>query len=260
MNYLMRCFNSVAAIQNFPETRSFVSNKDSQLLFGEDFLVDEIINGWAHGHGVLDNYEGWVHLNDLHEPDAPATHAVITGLTHIYNAPSFREKPLSHLSFLSRVTALEGSNRGGFVAIDPQGSQWVSDNHLIALDDMHANPADIVETAMMFGHSPYGYGGRSITGLDCSAVIQLSLQRNGIFCPRDSGDQMNVVGVGVEPDTARRSDIVYFSGHVGMMIDDTNILNATVRHMKTIVEPLAELDRSYARDGHRGMLAVRRLG
>ena len=34
-------------------------------------------------------------------------------------------------------------------------------------------------------------GGRTSFGLDCSALVELSLQANRINCPRDTSDQIN---------------------------------------------------------------------
>jgi hypothetical protein len=48
---------------------------------------------------------------------------------------------------------------------------------------------------------------------------------------------------------------VFFDGHVGIMIDDSRILNATSRHMRTIIELLSEVESAY--EG--GIKAIRRI-
>ena len=53
---------------------------------------------------------------------------------------------------------------------------------------------DWVKTAEMFINIPYKWGGRDSWGIDCSALVQLSLQSSGIFFPRDTVDQKKLIG------------------------------------------------------------------
>lgn len=260
MGQLLRIFKEKTALQEKPDITSAVGRRDSQLLFGEDFLSDKIENGWARGCSVLDGYEGWIRIEDARPEEAETTHAVKNFMTHIYPSATFRSRESLCLSFMSRVRVEEGSEDGGFVAIDAARSQWVPEEHLVPLDQLNAGTEDIVDTALMLKGCPYGYGGRSVTGLDCSAIVQLALQRHGYSCKRDSDQQMTSIGSAVDIDAAQRGDIVFFPGHTGIMVNETEIINATVRHMSTVVEPLSFLDEKYAGDGLRGILEVRRLG
>ena len=38
-------------------------------------------------------------------------------------------------------------------------------------------------------------GGKSFKGLDCSALLQLFLNFNNRFCPRDAKDQVNILKI-----------------------------------------------------------------
>ena len=119
---------------------------------------------------------------------------------------------------------------------------------------------DHVNSALLFLNAPYLWGGRCITGIDCSGLVQIILMARGIFCARDCKDQKDSVGEAVpiknSQDTSnlQRGDLVYFKRHVGIMVDDARILNATSRHMNTLIEDVNDLVQIYD-----GILSVRRL-
>lgn len=258
MSRLCKVFTAAAALQESPGDHLCIGRRDSQLLHGEEFRVEEIKNGWARGVSLLDGYEGWVKLEVLREAARPATHAVDTRMTQIYPAPNFKTYPGLTLSFMSRVI-VSGEAVDGFVPVNDEKTAWVPEGHLIALKDRADNPRDIVDTALSFEGTPYIYGGRAAWGLDCSALVQLAAQRNGVFCPRDTDQQVAMLGESVGIEEIQRGDIVYFPGHVGIMVDRENCLNATMRHMRTVIEPLAHLERIYEHDEGEPILDVRRL-
>ena len=48
------------------------------------------------------------------------------------------------------------------------------------------------------------------------------------------------LGDSVERDALTRGDLVFWRGHVGMMLDETRLLHANAHHMAVAIEPLAE--------------------
>ena len=83
---------------------------------------------------------------------------------------------------------------------------------------------------------PYLWGGDSNFGVDCSGLIHTALRAAGRDCPRDS-DQQQAFFAKADGDL-RRGDLVFWKGHVGMMVDGATIVNANGHHMATTVEPL----------------------
>jgi cell wall-associated NlpC family hydrolase len=97
-----------------------------------------------------------------------------------------------------------------------------------------------VATAERFAGAPYLWGGRSPAGLDCSALLQLARQSAGHDCPRDS-DMQAALGRPLTPDEDfRRGDLVFWRGHVAILLDGARIVHANGHHMATVVEPLAQ--------------------
>jgi cell wall-associated NlpC family hydrolase len=121
---------------------------------------------------------------------------------------------------------------------------------------------DFVEIAERFIGTPYLWGGRTRLGLDCSALVQLALEASGRSCPRDSDLQQAQVGVDVlvPPDLEglERGDLVFWQGHVGIMMDGVMMVHANAHHMAVAVEPLKDAADRAARLGNR-ITAVKRI-
>ena len=49
-----------------------------------------------------------------------------------------------------------------------------------------------------------------------------------------------MLGRDVAPDQLDRGDLVFWRGHVGMMLDTARIIHANASHMAVAIEPLTE--------------------
>jgi cell wall-associated NlpC family hydrolase len=103
---------------------------------------------------------------------------------------------------------------------------------------------DPVEIAARFMHAPYLWGGKTALGIDCSGIIQVAFQAVGKKCPRDSNLQEAELGHTL-PDGAplQRGDLIFFKGHVGIMLDETNLLHASATWMRVVTEPLVDVEK-----------------
>jgi len=85
--------------------------------------------------------------------------------------------------------------------------------------------------------------------------VQTALAGSGIAAPRDTDMQENALGRECSVNPRRRGDIVFWPGHVGIMLDAERLLHANSFHMQVEIEPLAE---ALARIGDK-VTAIRRL-
>jgi len=97
---------------------------------------------------------------------------------------------------------------------------------------------DWVKTAQSFLNTPYLWGGRSYQGIDCSALIQISLKLSGVFFPRDTNLQMLYPKSTINDNSIKRGTLIFWDGHVGVMINNNLLLHANGYHMKVIIEDL----------------------
>jgi NlpC/P60 family/Bacterial dipeptidyl-peptidase Sh3 domain len=120
------------------------------------------------------------------------------------------------------------------------------------------NPLDV---ARSFLGTPYVWGGRGGAGIDCSGLVQRSVAALGVSAMRDSDMQRDTLGrwLGDEEPT-QAGDIVFFPGHVGLMIDADTMIHATIFHKKTVVEAInVALPRIIVRNDGVGIVARRRI-
>lgn len=201
----------------------------AELLFGAGFDVLEERDGLAWGQASRDGYVGFVLAEGLGEPVAP-THRVRARTSNLYPAADLKTKPVEVLSLGAE---LAGEVRDGWL-VTPEGA--VPARHVASVGEPEA---DWVEVAERFLGTPYLWGGNSGLGIDCSGLIQVARQAAGFDCPRDS-DMQAGLGREVAPEALRRGDLVFWKGHVGVMLDGARLLHANAHHMACAAEPLAE--------------------
>ena len=161
-----------------------------------------------------------------------ATHRVSALRAYAFARPDIKSRPLALLS-LNALVAVE-AEEGRFLKVE--GSGWIARVQLAPVGEVETDPAAVAERYL---GAPYQWGGRESLGLDCSGLVQQALYACGKACPRDS-DQQQALGQAADPKALRRGDLVFWKGHVGMMLDGARLIHANAFHMQVEIEPLAE--------------------
>jgi cell wall-associated NlpC family hydrolase len=223
-----------AALRAAPEDWAEQVN---QALFGETFMAYDQANGWAWGQLEADGYVGWMALAALTDKVVAPTHRVSVLRTFLFDRPDLKSQPLMALSMNAKLAA--GETQKNFVKVE--GSGWVFAGHIAPLSEVES---DFVAVAERFLGAPYLWGGRDSIGLDCSGLVQMSLEAAGVKVLRDSSMQAETVGEMIQPapdfSNLRRGDLVFWAGHVGIMLDDKRLIHANAWHMATEIELLAD--------------------
>jgi len=86
----------------------------------------------------------------------------------------------------------------------------------------------LVAAATKYLGVPYVWGGESADGLDCSGLVQRSMQDLGIDVPRVARDQMKLGTAVPSLDQALPGDLVVFKGgkHIGIYVGDGKMIDA----------------------------------
>jgi hypothetical protein len=110
----------------------------------------------------------------------------------------------------------------------------------VCLVPIKARSSDFVAVAEQFLGTPYLWGGKTSLGLDCSGLVQVSLQAAGIACPRDSDLQELTLGKLSSLASLRRGDLLFWKGHVAIARDPETVIHANAHHMMVAIEPPTE--------------------
>lgn len=232
--------------------------QETEALFGEDVRVFEVTEeGWAWVQLVHDGYVGWMAATALGAATGEPTHRVGVPRTLLFPGPDIKMPPLAGLPMGARITARgdASDHNARYVLAAPAGA--VVAQHLRLIDHAAADYAGVAER---FVGVPYLWGGKTTLGIDCSGLVQVALGMAGIDAPRDTDMQERGLGTALAAATPlRRGDLVFWKGHVGIMLDADRLLHANAHHMMTVAEPLAE---TVARAEAHGssVTSIRRLG
>jgi cell wall-associated NlpC family hydrolase len=223
------CVVPAAAIRKGPKSDA---EQQDQIIFGEAFDVLALDGAFAFGQARRDGYVGYVYRAALMPGVIEPTHWVSALRTYAFSKPDLKSEPLGlyTLNSLVRLKAEDGHY------VHAQGTGWFIRDHLTPIGRVADDAVAVAET---FRHAPYQWGGRESAGLDCSGLVQQAMYALGQGGPRDTDMQVRKVGHAVAPEDLQRGDLVFWPGHVAIMLDDNTILHANAHHMATEIEPLA---------------------
>ena len=222
--------------------------RDRQLLLGARVTVFEDVEGWAFVQAT-DGYVGYVRSWLLAELAAP-THSVATLATHAYEDEDFKSRDLHHLPFGAAVTVV--NERRKFFETNVG---FVPKKHLRPLDQPMQDPVTVAQ--LHFG-VPYLWGGNSSLGIDCSGLVSTGLRACGLTCPADSDLQREALGHPFD-GPYQRGDLLFWKGHVGMMVDADTLIHANAHHMAVVYEPIGKAIARIEAQGDGPVIAQKRL-
>ena len=203
--------------------------QDSELLFGEVFTVYDSAQGWAWGQAANDLYVGYVRQEVLTTPFK--TDARVSALmAPVFSAADLKTPVRDLLPLNAAIPVRE--RVGDYVNVGPG---FVHRQHLAG-----DSQKDFVAVAERFLGTPYVWGGKTVAGLDCSGLIQTALQAVDKAAPRDTDMMEKALGEAIAISDAQRGDLIFWKGHMGVMLDASRLLHANAFHMAVAIEPLAE--------------------
>ena len=95
------------------------------------------------------------------------------------------------------------------------------------------HPEMMVEYAKLLLDTPYLWGGRTVMGLDCSGMVQISARLAGLILPRDSSQQVKEGEVVYFLQETQPGDLAFFGDedghitHVGIVMGNEQIIHCS---------------------------------
>ena len=219
---------------------SEISSLETECLFGETLEILQEHLDWVYCRLTTDNYYGWVQKKGLGKLKNP-THRVFTKRSFIYAEKNPKSNCLLYLPLGAKLPINDIQSEWAQVRLCDHKIQlgYLPASHIVSLDHRVRDWVNIAE--LLIG-TPYKWGGRDTIGIDCSALLQLSYQTYGENIPRNTSEQVKLKKREVNQiNQLDRGCVVFWEGHVGIMVDKLNCIHANAYHMKTITEPLSNI-------------------
>jgi cell wall-associated NlpC family hydrolase len=215
---------------------SSTAMQTTQALFGERLMAFEIGDDWVWCQLERDGYVGYIAKAAVSHDLTKPTHRVSVPSTFLYPRPDIKSQAVIDLPMNAKLEIVASDEKFSKLS----NGKYVFSKHVRPLNEFES---DFVSVAEKFQDVPYYWGGKTAQGLDCSGLVQTSLEACGISSPRDTDMQETQLGQNLminDLDGLRRGDLVFWKGHVGIMTDQKTLLHANGYHMMTVKEPLAE--------------------
>lgn len=212
--------------------------RDRQLLIGDDFqLYEESEDGWAFGQSLKDGYVGYV--QDALATPLQVTHRVSARTSWAYPDADFKSPTLMPLHLNSRVQLREADGKWARLLVTGLDQEvFLPAAHLSPLTSPKNDPTHVAEA---FLGTPYVWAGNSGFGIDCSGLVQAALLACNIPCPADSDLQESALGQALpEGASLVRGDLLFWKGHVAMVVDEERLIHANAHHMAVAYEGIDE--------------------
>lgn len=188
---------------------------------------------------------GWINLKDTTKA-FKNTHIVVEKQTIATSLPKIQSSFKFYLPLCSLLKVEKTINEFSKIQFNNE-DVYVPSSHIQKLE---VKTNDWVAIAQKCVNSPYKWGGRNASGIDCSALVQLSLITKKIYVPRDTSDQLNYFShLFPESRGLTRGSLVYWKGHVGIGVDNLKIIHSSGHHFKVVIEEYDEVMKRLKKKG-----------
>jgi len=221
----------------FVPLRSGPSHKTemlSQILFGEKYSIIDKAGTWIKIETFFDKYTGWIDVDHLQHSAVESSDSgqVLNRSLLCYK----NDKTKLVLEPGCEIFNPDFDKKVFFAGKNQYSTGPDFSNHYVNTDDK------LADLAMKFINSPYIWGGRIPSGIDCSGLVQLIYKIHGIPISRNSWQQAESGKVIDFIDQAEPGDLVFFDNdrgkisHVGMILSRGLVIHASGRVRIDIID------------------------
>ena len=111
----------------------------------------------------------------------------------------------------------------------------------------------------MFKNVKYKWGGKSFKGIDCSALVQVCINFNNKFCPRDAKDQVKYFKKNISLKNIKKNDIIYWKGHVAVVLSKNKLIHAYGPLKRTIKMDINKTIKRIEKTANLKVIGIKRI-
>ena len=222
---MTRYFTNTFSTINLHKSATRKSEIITQMIFGDSFSIIKKFSNWFKIRIKEDGYVGFIQ-NKNYETYLKPTHKIYKLKAKVYKFANKRKKT-NELTFGSKIKITDRKfkffkfNKG-----------WINQSEVKPISFVEKN---VFKRIMIFKNTRYKWGGKSFKGIDCSALVQVFLNFNNRYCPRDTKDQVKYLKKNVKLKNVKKNDIIFWKGHVAIALSKKKLIHAYGPMKKTVI-------------------------
>jgi len=241
---------NISSVINVYKKKNINSKVVTQLLYGDTFKNLKKEKSWFKIKNERDNYEGYIKKNKF-LPDQKNTHKIFKLSSTLYRKPNKKYKTKIRISFGSRIKILQ--KKGNFCKFD---NFWINIKDLKKINTIDKNT---FKNISKFLKVKYVWGGKHYSGVDCSGLIQLFLNYNEKFCPRDANQQIKYFKKKVKLKNIKKNDLIFWKGHVAVVISKQKLIHAYGPLKRVVIMSIKKTINKIYKTAGLSVIGIRRI-
>ena len=246
---MTKYYTNNLTITNLHKRPSIKSEIVTQMIYGDSFSISKKSKKWLKIKIKEDGYNGFIKNRKFPKFLKP-THKVNVLKSNVFKIPN-EKRGIAQISFGSKIRVTENGKK--FLRFS---KGWIDKNDVKPIGFKETNP---FRKIFIFKNIKYMWGGKSFKGIDCSALIQVFLNFNNKFCPRDAKDQVKFFKKNIKLNKIKKNDIIYWKGHVALALSNKKLIHAYGPMKKTVVMGISETIRRIEQTAKLKVIGIKRL-
>jgi len=222
---MTKYFTNIFSVTNLYKKPSIKSEIVTQMIFGDSFSISKRSRNWLKIKIKEDRYNGYI-KNQKFSKFLRPTHKVDVLRSKVFSQYN-KSKKIKELSFGSKIKVVEKKKK--YLRFS---KGWINKNDVKPINYKEKNP---FRKIFIFKNIRYKWGGKSFKGIDCSALIQICLNYNNKYCPRDTKDQVKFFKKKVKLKNIKKNNIIFWNGHVALTLSSKKLIHAYGPKKKTVI-------------------------
>ena len=221
----------------------------TQIIYGESFKILQTSKKWLKIKIKEDGYIGFIKRKNFFYHTTP-THKVSSLSANTYKKPSLKNK-IGKLPYLSKIRVVQK-----FSKFSKFNNQWIENKNIKSINYKHKN---YFKDIKIFKGIKYKWGGKTFDGIDCSALVQIQLNFNNKFCPRDTSQQIKYFKKNIILKEIKTNDVIYWKGHVAVAISKKKLIHAYGPRKKTVIMDIEKTIKLIKKTAKLEVVSIKRI-
>ena len=245
---MIKYFTNNFSVVNLHAKPSQKSEIVTQMIYGDSFSISKKSKKWLKIKIKEDNYKGYI-KNKKFSNFLKPTHKINILKAKIFKTPNGTKK--NEITFGSKIKVLDNNSKFFKFA-----NGWIKKS---SVKPISFKEKDLFRKITYFKNIKYKWGGKSFKGIDCSALIQVFLNFNNKFCPRDAKDQVKYFRKNIKLKNIKKNDIIFWKGHVAVALSNKKLIHAYGPMKKTVIMDISETIKKIEQTAKLRVIGIKRV-